>query len=762
MVDKTLAYLDFSRLLDVIRKHSSITFGEDDIGAIRPLSDRAAIMERLDRTEALIGLVQWNGRIPFSTIPDIRPYVKRSVIRGSSLEPKELLAVADFLDACAGIGGFLKTADHRPPYVENVIERIERLPDLYARIRKTINPDGFIEDSASYELSRIRAELFSYRERIRRQLERMMETAEIGSVLQDNYISIRNGRYVIPLKPNFNQAIQGIVHDHSHSLKTSFVEPVAIVELNNAANILDKEEKEEEKRILQDLTVFVGQRSETIVGNLMVIKELDLYHSLALFAEQFACLKPDISVDGQVNIRGARNPFIMLSKPGKAVPIDIVMEPETDVMIISGPNAGGKTAALKTMGLLSLMAAAGLFVPAEGQAKIPLFPKIFAVLGDEQDISMELSSFSAHISAIRDVLSRSGPHDLVLVDEIGGGTEPQEASALAMALMDAFVKKRCRLVVTTHLNLLKAYGYTRAFAMNVACAFEHKTMQPLYRLLYNTAGYSNAISVAETLGLSESIIAKSREYLGNQEQMLAELVASLESQKLLLEAERQEASLLREEARKRLNRLKEERVGYLKGFSDRLDARLRDVEDEIEEIRKEVARKEKGAIRIARGKLDNLRIRQGIQEPRERVLLAPGDYVWVKSLGGTGRIASVDADRDMYEVVLGNVKTRVPRRYLEKRTPDRKASDVPVEIEAERLDVRELDLLGMRVDDAMEALDKFVDKAVLEGLDRVKVRHGIGTGRLMKAVRSHLADSSLVAAIHSDEHNAGITIVEFR
>ena len=762
MVDKTLAYLDFTRLLTILKQYSSVPFAEENLTAILPLVDRGAIAGRLDRIEALLEVIRWDGRVPFSAVPDIGPHAKKSVISGASLEPAELLGIADFLEACDGIRTFLGRVYSKHSFIDDVIARIARLSDLHARIRKTINPEGYIEDSASYELSRIRSELFAYREKIRRHLERMMESEDLRSVLQDNYIAIRNGRYVIPLKPNFNQAIQGIVHDHSHSLKTSFVEPVAVVELNNAANILDKEEKEEEKRILQALTAFIGSRAGELMNNREIVKELDFYHSIALFSEQFKCLRPQISDDGEIDIRGARNPFIMLSKPGKVVPIDIVMKPQTKVVVISGPNAGGKTAALKTMGLICLMAASGLFVPAEGQARLPLFSRVFAVLGDEQDISMELSSFSAHISAIRDVLGQAEAGDLVLIDEIGGSTEPQEASALAMAIMDGFVEKDCRLVVTTHLNLLKAYGYTNPFAMNVACSFEQQTMQPLYRLLYNTAGYSNAISVARNLDLPASIISRSHEYLGSQELMLSELVTSLEEQRLRLEEERLGLERLKEEMKRRITLLKEKREEYLKSLSERLDERLRDVDEEIENIRKEVARKEKGAIKIARGKLDTIRQRQDLHGLQEQVLFVPGDYVRVKTLGGIGHVTAADPERDLYEVALGNVKTRVPGRYLEKQAPDRKATKATVEIHVEKLDERELDLLGMRVDDAIEALDRFMDKAVVEGLERVKVRHGIGTGRLMKAVRAHLAESSLVATAYADERNVGITIVEFR
>ncbi len=393
MVDKTLSYLDYLKLLDIYFHFSSTPFISDSIHSIKPLNSKTAIKERQDRIEAVLEVIKWDGKLPLSDIPDITDILKRISIENALLEATDLLLLATFLSACDGIILFLKKAYNRQPFINETLESMKQLPALYKKISRSINPEGYIEDSASYELSRIRTDLFSFRERMKRHLEKIMEREAVRPILQDAYISLRNNRYVIPLKPNFNEALQGIVHDYSHTLKTSFVEPVECVEPNNAINILVNEEKEEEKKILKELTDFVRGFREVLEANLEAIRELDFYHAIALFSLEFHCVRPTIGDDASLEIKGAVNPFIALSKKDGTVPIDIVMDHDKQVMIISGPNAGGKTAALKTMGLLSVMAKSGLFIPAREKPVIPFFSNIFALIGDEQDISMEFKQF---------------------------------------------------------------------------------------------------------------------------------------------------------------------------------------------------------------------------------------------------------------------------------------------------------------------------------------------------------------------------------
>ncbi len=762
MVDKTLLYLDFLKLLNIIVQYSSTPFNTDLIAGIRPLKRCAEITERQEKIDALLEVIKWDGRVPFSEIPDIGDIIKRVFIRDSVLEAQELLLTAGFIRACDDILSFLKRTHNKKPFIMEALGGIRRLTALHTKISRAINIEGYIEDSASYELSRIRADLFVLRERMRKHLEKIMEKERVRPIIQDFYISLRNNRYVIPLKPNFNEVLKGIVHDYSHSLKTSFVEPVECVEMNNSINILIEEEREEEKTILRGLTESVRESAGELKENLAAIQELDFYHSIALFSIEYGCTRPEVTEKmGGMDIKNAVNPFIVMSKRNQTVPVDITMGSEKQVMIISGPNAGGKTAALKTIGLLSVMAKSGLYIPASGTPVVPLFSNIFALIGDEQDIAMELSSFTAHMYAIKDLYNYADGNELVLIDEIGGATEPQEASAIAMGVIDALTEKGCRVVVTTHLNLLKAYGYTRDFAINVATAFDMDNSKPLYKLLYGTAGYSNAIHVAKNIDVPSKIIEKSYEYLGKQEFMLNSLISSLETERKNIVEERKRLTDLKEEFRKRLSLLKDKREEYMKKVEEKCRNLLSEMEIGIEEIKKEVAKKERAAITRSKGKLKNLRKRFLREEIPEEEKIAIGDFVKVKTLGSSGYVIDEDREGESCEVVIGNVRTKIKKVYLHKIAAEgRPPQKNPISVDVQKIETPQLNIMGMRVEEALRELDTFIDRAVVQGMPSVKIVHGIGTGRLMQAVRSHLSDSGYSAKVHGDEKNAGVTIVE--
>ena len=763
MIDKTLSYIDYLKLLDVIKEYASTSLIDDRVSSLRPVSSRediGQIQARQDRLEALLELIKWNGLVPLTEIPDVRRTLSQLAIENFVFELSDFIALHDFLTRCKEITGFLKGAFGLKQYTEELLERIDPLAAVRARIRKVVNTEGFVEDSASYALSKIRSDLYQLRERAKRHLEKMMESEDVRPALQDTYVAVRNGRYVLPVKPNFNQFFQGIVHDYSHSLKTSFVEPMAIVESDNQISMLEEDEREEEQRILRELTGWMRGYRDQLEANLETVIELDFYHCLARFSLAYESVRPDMATDGSIDIREARNPFIIMSKKEKAVPIDIVMEREKKAMIISGPNAGGKTVALKTIGLLVAMAASGLFVPARGNPRITLFPAIYAVIGDEQDISMELSSFTAHVSAIKSLYEKSHGGELILIDEIGGGTEPQEASALAMGIIDAFVERGCKTLVTTHLNVLKAYGYSRAFALNAATDFDSDTIKPLYRLLYGVAGVSNAIHVAENCDMPRDIIRKSYEYLGKQEHMLNDLVKGLEEERGKLKEERAHVSKLREEAKARLAQLKEKRDEYLKAAEERCRVRLLETERELEEIRKEALKKERTSVRRAR---DRLRLIQdkhagGVTAAE---IIRVGDHVRVKSVGRDGYVIRIDEEKHNAEVDLGGMKMKVHTEYLFKVPGQVKTNARPVEVHVAPIEVPELNVRGMRVEEALREVDRFIDRAIVHGTTTLRIVHGIGTGALMDAIRHRLLETPHIV-VKGEERNSGVTIVELQ
>jgi DNA mismatch repair protein MutS2 len=406
------------------------------------------------------------------------------------------------------------------------------------------------------------------------------------------------------------------------------------------------------------------------------------------------------------------------------------------------------------------MASAGLFIPARQTPRVHLFPGIYAVMGDEQDITMELSTFTAHVEAIKTVYERSKGGELVLIDEIGGGTEPQEASALSMGTIDAFVEKGCKVIVTTHLNLLKAYGSTRPFALNVATDFDPQTMKPLYRLLYGMAGVSNALKVAEKSGMPRPIVEKSYGYLGKQEYILNDLIHGLEIEKKEAEEERRKARAFREETRKRLQVLKEKRDEYLKQAEERCNRQVSELEIELEAIRKDIARKDREAVRAGKERIREVRARLTPEKKPERTEVRVGDYVRVRTIGKEGQVAAIDEQKKMVEVIVGNMRMRINRDYIEKAGGHTPAGEPHVQVNVTELEVPEINVRGMRVDEALDEVDRFVDRAIVHGTSQVRIVHGIGTGRLMTAIRSHLSEAGFVKDVRKDEKNSGVTIVE--
>lgn len=761
MIDKTLEYIDYLRLLEVLRSYSSTPFIDERISNLRPLAGLDEIEDRQDRLDAVLEVVRWHGPIPLKDIPDVREKLRHLTLEESVLEASDFLALGHFLGGCKGVLGFLKKALEKAPYIESIVESMKAASEVSARIRKTVNEEGFIEDSASYELSKIRSDLYQLKEKAKKSLDRIMERDEVRPVLQDTYIAMRNGRYVIPLKPNYNQYFQGIVHDYSHSLKTSFVEPVEVMDTNNSISVLEKEEKEEEKRVLRELTRSIRPYANDLAENVSILADLDFFHTLALFSTAFNCVRPLVEQSGSIEIRDAVNPFIVMSKKDRAVPIDIVIGKEKQATIISGPNADGKTVALKTTGLLLAMASSGLFIPAKETPRIPLFPAIYAIMGDEQNISMELSTFTAHIEAIRSVYERSRGGELVLIDEIGGGTEPQEASALSMGILDGFVEKGCTVIVTTHLNLLKAYGSTRPFALNVATDFDSQTMKPLYTLLYGMAGVSNALRVAEKAGMPAAIIERSQSYLGKQEFVLNDLIRGLEVEKKEAEEERRQARLYREEMHRRLEALKEKREEYLKEAEERCRKKVMDLDMELEEIRKEIARKDREALSGARAKIAGARKRFIAEKKPVEAELKVGDYVRVRTIGKEGYVTGLDEQKRMAEIIIGNMRMRINRDYVEKsHSRPGGSKEERVKVDVPEIPVPEINVRGMRVEEALEEVDRFMDRAVVHGTSRLRIVHGVGTGRLMTAIRSHLSEANYVKDIIRDERNSGVTIVE--
>lgn len=767
MPDSTLNYLDFFKLLDILKSYAKTPYASEEILNLRPFYEIERIKERQEIVQEICDLIRQYGKPPLSEIPDIRGTLKRLSVESSTLDPKEFLLLAEFLETVQDICSFLRKVPRKGNYVATILENIDPLTALTKKIRRTIKKEGFIEDSASYDLLEIRRELHVKRTKIKTHLEKLMESERFRSLLQDNYITIRNGRYVIPMKPNFNQVVDGIVHDYSHTLKTSFVEPIECVGLNNEINMLEKREKEEEERILKELTSYVNGYLETLHKNLELIKELDSFCAISLFAIEFDCVKPEVTSDGDLYIKNAINPLLRMYKGDGVVPIDIILEKEKSALIISGPNAGGKTVALKTMGLLLLMAYSGMFIPATGRPQIPMYKRIYALVGDEQDFSKDLSSFTSHIITIKDIFEESTGGGLILIDEIGGGTDPQEASALSMGIIDAFVEKGCKVVVTTHLSHLKGYGFTKEFAKNVACAYDIERMKPLYRLVYGTVGSSNALYVAKNVGLPERVIEKSINYLGKQEYIMNNLLDSLKKEKEEAERQREEILRLKSTLKKKLSAIEQKKEEILRRFEERYKKRIEVMEAQIKEIEEELLKKEKMSVKRAKQMVGAIKAELRLEEEKKDVEkeFKVGDFVKIKSLGSIGYVADTPDSSGEYEIIVGNIRTRIGKENLIKIgeiEPGLRKDPMDVKVMTEKMVDWKLNIRGMRVEEAIECLDRFMDKAILNGVSKVKILHGIGTGKLMSKVKEYLSRSEYVTNFKLDENNPGITVVELK
>lgn len=762
MPESSLLALDFFRFLELVKSYTKTPLGADLVGNLRPLTKLEEISKRQELIREFIDIAKLYGHPPVDFTSDVREIVGKLSLGDFILEPKEFVLLVSFLKTVEDIVTFMRKVPKKGPNLTDLVSRLHPLPDVSKRIRRTISENGHIEDWASPSLMEIRRELYQKRMRVKRYLESLLERENVRNLLQDTYITMRNGRYVIPMKPNFNQALEGIVHDYSHSLKTAFVEPYECVPLNNEINVLEKEEKEEEERILKELGSFVRLYADQIEGNLKVLAEIDTLNAISIFSDNFNCLFPILTHQGDLFIEGAVNPILKLYKGDRVVPIDIIIEEERRAVVISGPNAGGKTVALKTLGLLTLISYLGFPIPSKSSAKIPVFNGIYALIGEEQDLSKELSSFTAHIVGIKEIIENVKGGELVLIDEIGGGTDPQEAAALSMAIMDRLVEMGCKVVVTTHLNQLKAYGFTKDFAKNVACAFDYEKMRPLYRLVYNTAGVSNAIHVARSVGLDESIIKSSLSYLGQKDEILTSLIEELKRKSAELDREKEEVSKLKETLSSRILSLKEKKDEILRKFEERAKARFSKIEEIMDSLEEELKKRDREVLAQVRRKMDSLRKTLKFEE--SDLSFEVGDLVKIRSLGTLGRIIGLDGAKEEYEVSVGNLRLKLKRKDLIK--VDGKYKEEPVrEIEVkvkEEPPKWELNLRGKTKEEAIEDLDRFLDQATLRGITKVRVLHGIGSGKLMQAVRDYLSKSRYVSSFKPDEKNPGITIVELR
>ncbi len=774
--ERTLRVLDFAKVLAALAAGTVTPMGRALALEVLPSSDVDDVRAGLEVTSEAAA-ISAEEEIPVRGARDLEPVVARAAA-GAVLDPADLLDVAQTLEVARRVHTFVRARRARAPRLAETADRLSVLADLETEIGRALDERGQMRDTASPELKRIRDGLRSLERRLRESLERLLHDATTGRYLQETLVTTRSDRFVVPVKAEHRAQFPGIVHDTSASGATLFMEPLALVPLGNERREMEAAEREEILRILRRLSGMVGEAAHAIRANGQALGELDLAAAKAALAARLQAVAPQVRTDGALVFEAARHPLLILTRGDDAVvPVDVVLGDSFTTLVVTGPNTGGKTVALKTIGLLTLMAQAGLHIPAAEGSAAAVFDQVHADIGDEQSIEQNLSTFSSHMGAIAQMLRRVAPPALVLLDEVGAGTDPTEGVALARAIILALHRRGLRTVVTTHYNELKMLAAGEPGIENASVEFDAETLQPTFRLRIGLPGRSNALVIAERLGLDAEIVAVARSHLSPEQVEIERVLDDLTRDRLAAERDRAEAATARQEAEEAQQRLTAE-AEHLRSERRRLLAEARRAGEAIvEETRRRLetimaearAARTESAVRKAR---EHLRAAlEALPAAEPSLPLGPaiqrvetGQTVFVSSLGRVGVVRAGPDAHDEVEVDVGALRARVPRDALREppgapaaaRRTDR--IDLPqMPAVATSISVR-----GQTVDEALLAVDRYLDDAVRARLSQVTVIHGKGTGALRRALHDFLRGHPHVHQFRLGERgegDSGVTVV---
>jgi len=769
----------------LVASDARTAMGRERALTAEPLTEPTEVESALDSTaEARHALAQ-EGAPPLDGVPDPRPVLDRARTDGTVLDGPELLTLIPLLETAPKLAAYARAIRPVAPTLAEAGESLPRLADLHELLRRALDDDGALTDRASARLGHLRRDVRERRRRLVADLERMLQ-AEGDRVFADRFVTVRHGRYVLPVRAESRGRLRGIVHDRSQSGQTLFVEPEPMVEANNDLVALEREEAQEATRILAELTDAVRARRDALAGLVDTLGALDWVFARAHVADRMEATRPAIDRAGRVDLKGARHPLLLAQRwrdPAReVVPVDLELAHDRPLLLITGPNAGGKTIALKTLALLSLMAQAGCHVPAESGSRLPVFARVFAVIGDDQSVAENLSTFSAFVKQIREVLAEADSRSLVLLDELGAGTDPDEGAALARAILESLAERGALVVATTHLEPLRAFAAVEPRARNASVEFDATTLAPTFRLVYDRPGQSWALAIAARLGLSSDLILRADGHRTAEARRLTELLAQLDARnrseaERARELERRETETATrlaaardaerragEQARTLLERAKTEAATLL------TDIR-RAVSSEWERLKR--AERSRPALQETRRRLQDAaaRIVPTLPEPAPADRpLTPGAAVVAAHLGLKGELLEIHGESAT--VRAGSVTVRVPVAALRRsETPvagdhrgnhweaDRRAPEAlrrrPDGKHEERGIGPELLLLGKTTDEARDLVEQYLDDAFMAGLPNVRLVHGKGTGALRKAVRTLLASHPLVESFRDGEPSEG-------
>lgn len=783
MERKTLQRLEYQKILEQLASFTGSPLSRERVMELEPVDDLALILGWQAETSEGRELLRLDPTAEIGGWKDVRVELKRAK-SGAVLEPGELLAVADTLSSGRTIKHFLQEKKERYPLLSDLADALVSLPDLERAIKKAIQPGGEVADSASSELAQVRRKILNHQVQIKEHLEHIIRSPNYQKYLQDPIVTVREGRYVVPVKIEYRTQVPGIVHDQSASGATLFIEPMAVVDKNNELRRLLLVEKQEVARILAELSGSVSQQADNISISLDALGEFDFILAKARYSRKLDAWAPALQGEAYMDIKQGRHPLLK----GGAVPVNLRLGGDFDTLVITGPNTGGKTVSLKTAGLLVLMAQSGLHIPAGEGSRLGIFRQVFVDIGDEQSIEQSLSTFSSHMTNIVGIVRSAGRDSLVILDELGAGTDPTEGAALAQAILEKLHSSGAKTIASTHASELKNFAYTRERVENASVEFDAVTLQPTYRLLIGKPGRSNAFEIASRLGLPGELVQRAREFLTVEQVQIDELMRNLERTQQEAEEERKKVARLSAEAQVLKEKyetmeselaLKKERILSKAGEEARLLVREARQETEaiIRELREKMAAEaghtRENAIQEARARLKKNQDRANRAAPEKAAAgevprhLKPGEEVYLPKFNQKGYVLSPLGPTGEVQVQVGIMKVSVPlndlRRVEKPETPKGQSKVGGVLLDKAREISSELDLRGMYADEALLMVDKYLDDAYLAGLSKVYLIHGKGTGSLRTAIHRELNGHRRVKSLRLGEQGEGgygVTVVE--
>lgn len=806
MNKKALQTLEYNKIIDKLADFAASSLAKETCSKLLPSTDITQIQTMQKETTDALSRILKKGSISFSGIKDIRPSLMRLEV-GSTLSASELLNISSILNTTLRVKAYsrkensnqnaldiedITSVEHEnTDTLEERFTMLEPLTPINNEIKRCLISEEEFSDDASPELKRIRRSIKLTNDRVHEQLNSIVNSSSTKALLQENIITMRNGRYCLPVKQEYRNQLSGMVHDQSSSGSTLFIEPMAVVKLNNELRELSIQEQEEMERILAVLSNMVAEETENIKTNLAILVELDFIFAKASLSKHFRASEPIFNQQGYINIKKGRHPLI---DPKKVVPIDLHLGKDFSLLVVTGPNTGGKTVSLKTVGLFTLMGQAGLHIPAFDQSQLAVFEEVFADIGDEQSIEQSLSTFSSHMTNTVSILQNANKNSLVLFDELGAGTDPTEGAALAMSILSYLHDKDVRTMATTHYSELKIFALSTNGVENACCEFDVETLRPTYRLLVGIPGKSNAFAISSKLGLPDYIIEDAKSRIDSHDKSFEDVISDLEASRITIEKEqalisqyKEEIEQLKLQLKQKHEKLDNAKERILREANERASQILQEAKDYADESIKKYNKWMKDASmgkemeqerNTLRDKLGNtqsklaLKANKKQQKPNKATDFKLGDSVMVLSLNLKGTVSSLpNAKGDLY-VQMGILRSQVNIKDLELlpdediiTTTKNRSGSGKIGMSKSSSIHPEINLIGKTVDEALPLLDKYLDDAYLSHLPQVTVIHGRGTGALKNAVHTHLKKTKYVKSYRIGgfgEGDHGVTIVEFK